>query len=104
MHVPEGEFLPPGAVVSVNYRLKNSENLLLVPHGAVSVDATSNNAFLYTFDSETHKVSKKTAKIVDIQPIGYLISTELEPGERYVSAGAAFIHDGQPVRIFGEKD
>lgn len=102
IQVPEGNFLPPGLVVAVNYRLKNSENVLFVPHGAVYVEATSNSAFLYSFDAESNTVSKKPVQIVDIQTSGYIINAELEPGERYVAAGAAFISDGQQVRILGE--
>lgn len=102
IQVPEGNFLPPGIVVAVNYRLKNSENVLLVPHGAVYVEATSNSAFLYSFNGESNTVSKKPVQIIDIQPTGYIINAELKLGERYVAAGAAFISDGQQVRVLGE--
>jgi RND family efflux transporter MFP subunit len=100
--IPEGDFLPPGIVVAVNYRLKNSENVLVVPHGAVYVEATSNSAFLYSFNGESNTVNKRPVKIIDIQPTGYFIKAELKPGERYVAAGAAFISDGQQVRVVEE--
>ncbi len=102
IQVPEDYFLPPGIVVSVNYRLKNNENLLLVPHGAVYIEATSNNAFLYSFNDESSTVSKKSIEIIYIQPTGYLINSKLRTGERYVAAGAAFISNGQQVRVVGE--
>lgn len=102
IQVPEGSSLPPGIVVAVNYRLKKSENLLLVPHGAVYIEAESNSAFLYSFNNDSNTVRKKPVRIVDIQPTGYLINAELKPGEHYVAAGAAFISDGQQVRVLGE--
>jgi hypothetical protein len=74
----------------------------LVPHGAVYVEATSNSAFLYSFNGESNTVSKKPVQIIDIQPTGYIINSELKLGERYVAAGAAFISDGQQVRVLGE--
>ena len=57
---------------------------------------------LYSFNGESNTVSKKPVQIVDIQPSGYIINAELELGERYVAAGAAFISDGQQVRVLGE--
>lgn len=104
LQVPDDHFLPPGVVVAVNYRLKNSENFMLVPHGAIYVEATSNSSFVYSYDSEAQTVGKRPVQIVDIQPTGYWISSDLKPGERYVGAGAAFVSEGQHVRVLGEKN
>ncbi|WP_027672443.1 efflux RND transporter periplasmic adaptor subunit [Rheinheimera baltica] len=103
LHLPDNQFLPPGVVVSVNYRLQNRENLILVPHGSVSGEATNESTFVYSYDSEAQIVSRRPVQIVDIQPSGYWISSDLRLGERYVAAGAAFISDGQHVRVSEEK-
>lgn len=103
LHVPDDHFLPPGVVVEINYLLKNKDNFLLIPHGSVYVEAMSNNAFIYVYDSEASRVSKRPIQIVDTQATGYWVRSTLKPGERYVAAGAAFISEGQLVRILGEK-
>lgn len=103
LHVSDNYFLPPGVVVEVNYLLKNRESFLLVPHGSVYVEATKNDAFIYLYDSEARQVSKRPVQIVDNQPTGYWVRSTLNPGDRYVAAGAAFITEGQFVRVLEEK-
>lgn len=100
--VPDEAFLPTGIVVTVNYRQKLNENVIVVPHGSVYVEATTNRAFLYSFNDETSTVHKKLVHIVDILPTGYAIKAELTPGDKYVAAGAAFISDEQKVRVVEE--
>jgi RND family efflux transporter MFP subunit len=103
LHLPDNQFLPPGVVVAVNYRLQNKEDLILVPHGSVSGEANSESTFVYLYDSEAQVVRRIPVQIVDIQPTGYWISSDLKLGERYVAAGAAFISDGLQVRVSEEK-
>lgn len=103
LQIPDDHFLPPGVVVEVNYLLKNRESFLLVPHGSIYVEATNNSAFIYLYDSESRRVSKRPVQIVDNQATGYWVRSTLKPGDRYVAAGAAFISEGQLVRVVGEK-
>lgn len=103
LQIPDDHFLPPGVVVEVNYLLKNRESFLLVPHGSIYVEATNNSAFIYLYDSESRRVSKRPVQIVDNQATGYWVRSTLKPGDRYVAAGAAFISEGQLVRVVEEK-
>jgi len=94
--------LRPGVVVEVNYRQRHNANATFIPHGALVVQPNGRHASIFTYSNDTGILSEKVVEIVDIQSDGYWIRGELRPGELYVASGAAFVSDGQAVRVAGD--
>lgn len=90
--------LAAGLVVEVNYLIPNTEEAILVPHGAVVIEPAGGKSFIYQYSDDTGIVSKTAVRIVDTQALGYWIKHDLAEGDLFVSAGAAFINEGQRVR------
>ncbi|CAB0150850.1 MULTISPECIES: efflux RND transporter periplasmic adaptor subunit [Gammaproteobacteria] len=88
----------PGLVVSVSYRMPDGEGAIFVPHSAVVAEPTDGNPFVYQYNEKTGRVSKAGIRIVNAEEGGYWIKSDLQKGDSYVAAGAAFISEGQKVR------
>ena len=74
-----------------------AENALLVPALAL-LDARADQGIVYVVDAEgiARRRPVRTAGVIQT---GVLIIEGLNSGERVVSAGAAYVRDGEPVRI-----
>lgn len=99
---PAQNLLPTGAVVEVVFRNESHQGAISVPHGAVFTDPSTRESFIFVHDQQTDTVHQRPAHVVDMQPSRYWIQSELEPGAQYVSAGAAFLRDGQKVTVAEE--
>lgn len=96
--------LRSGMVAAVEIAAANAstptETALLAP--ALSLlDARADQGVVFVVDSEgvAHRRSVRTAGVTQA---GVLVIEGLAPGERVISAGAAYVRDGQSVRIAGE--
>ncbi|PVB63424.1 efflux RND transporter periplasmic adaptor subunit [Labrenzia sp. 011] len=95
------EQLSPGMTASVFVRfspkgLKLGEQLL-VPSDAVAVDGDG-NAFVWKLDEATGVVSKQPVEIGTVMGDYIPVSSGLKKGDEIVSAGVAYLSDGQVVR------
>ncbi|MES0808410.1 efflux RND transporter periplasmic adaptor subunit [Roseibium sp. SCPC15] len=95
------EQLNPGMTASVFVKLQPDGLELgeqfLVPSSAVAVDGDG-NAFVWKFAEETGAVSKNPVEIGTIMGDFIPVREGLQPGEEIVSAGVAYLSDGQIVR------
>jgi len=94
-HAP---LLAAGLVVQVNYLIPNTEEAILVPHGALLIEPAGGKSFIYQYNEDTGLVSKSAVRIIDAVEQGYWIKHDLAQGDLFVAAGASFITDGQRVK------
>lgn len=86
------------AVAAISARAPSTaENALLVPSLAL-LDARADQGVVFIVDAEgvARRRSVRTAGVIQS---GVLVVEGLNAGERVVSAGAAYVRDGEPVRI-----
>jgi len=74
-----------------------AENALLVPSLAL-LDARADQGVVFVVDAEG-VARRRSVRTAGVTQNGVLIVEGLSPGERVVSAGAAYVRDGEPVRI-----
>lgn len=75
----------------------NNTQHLTVPLGAV-LEGEHHRAKVYVIDSKNH-AQLKTIEIGEIQEDRVVVMAGLQPGERVVSEGAAWLNPSMPVRI-----
>lgn len=95
------EQLFPGMTASVIIKVlpKGLElgEQLLVPTGAVAVDGDG-KAFVFRFAEDTGQVAKQPVEIGTVSGNYIPVRSGLEPNDQIVSAGVAYLSDGQTVR------
>ncbi|WP_298814306.1 efflux RND transporter periplasmic adaptor subunit [uncultured Roseibium sp.] len=82
------KFLPQGLELGEQF---------LVPTGAVAVDGDG-NSFVWKFDDGTEAVSKQMIEVGTVMGDFMPVSQGLAAGDEIVSAGVAYLSDGQVVR------
>ncbi len=82
------KFLPEGLELGEQF---------LVPSGAVAVDGDG-KTFVWKFDDSTDTVSKQPVEVGTVMGDYLPVRDGLEPGDEIVSAGVAYLSDGQVVR------
>lgn len=75
----------------------NAENAMLVPALAL-LDSRADQGVVFVVDEEG-VARRRRVRTAGITQSGVLIVEGLVPGERVISAGAAYVRDGAPVRI-----
>jgi RND family efflux transporter MFP subunit len=100
VEVSRAEGLRSGMVAAVEIAAApsaNTENAMLTPTLSL-LDARADQGVVYVVDAQSvaHRRRVRTAGITQE---GVLVIEGLAPGERIVSAGAAYVRDGEPVRI-----
>ena len=86
------------SVVEIAARVASSaENALLVPSLSL-LDARADQGVVFVIDAEG-VARRRAVRTAGVTQSGVLIVDGLEPGERVVSAGAAYVRDGEPVRV-----
>jgi RND family efflux transporter MFP subunit len=96
---PTNKKLISGFVAKVNILPSTSNNSLVLPITAV-VEADAQNAFVYIFDANTGKVSKKPVKIGKIYDDTVELISGVNRGEKVVTRGSGFVADGEKVKLF----
>lgn len=91
----------PGMAAKVFYyeELGPLERFMEVPFDAVSEDSSGH--FVYVFDGTVNGegVARKRRVIIgEVNPSGIEVISGLEPGEKYIIAGARFLRDGRIVK------
>jgi len=74
-----------------------TENAIIVPALAL-LDARADQGTVFVIDAEG-VARRRSVRTAGVTQNGVLIVEGLNPGERVVSAGAAYVRDGEPVRI-----
>ncbi len=74
-----------------------SAQAILVPTMSL-IDARADQAVVLVVDGE-NIARRRSVQTGGVRDDGVLVIGGLAPGERVVSSGAAFVHDGEPVRI-----
>ncbi len=100
IEVPDVSGLRSGmvAILEIASRAPSiSENALLVPSLSL-LDARADQGIVFVIDAEG-VARRRSVRTAGVTQNGVLIVEGLEPGERVVSAGAAYVRDGEPVRI-----
>lgn len=95
---PEG--LRSGMVAEVEIAAAAAENVsaaLLVPPLAL-LDARADQGVVFVVDAE-NIARRRAVRTAGISPAGVLVVEGLTAGERVISAGAAYVRDGETVRI-----
>ncbi|GAA0771671.1 efflux RND transporter periplasmic adaptor subunit [Roseibium denhamense] len=97
----EAEQLFPGMTASVVVKflpegLELGEQLL-VPSSAIAVDGDG-NSFVWTFDEASGEVTKQIVEVGTVMGDFMPVRAGLEKGDEIVSAGVAYLSDGQAVR------
>ncbi|MTH97228.1 efflux RND transporter periplasmic adaptor subunit [Roseibium sp. RKSG952] len=91
----------PGMTAAVVVKVKPDGlplgDAVMVPTSAVSVDADK-NAFVWKFDDASGEVAKKPVQIGTVSGEYLPVTSGLEIGDEIVSAGVAYLSDGQTVR------
>jgi RND family efflux transporter MFP subunit len=100
IEVARAEGLRSGMVASVEIAAAASptvENAMLVPTLSL-LDARADQGVVFVIDAQgvAHRRQVRTGGVTQE---GVLVVEGLAAGERVVSAGAAYVRDGQPVRI-----
>jgi RND family efflux transporter MFP subunit len=95
------EQLSPGMTASVTVKflpegLELGEQFL-VPSSAIAVDSDG-KSYVWKFDSDSGAVSKHPVEIGTVMGNFIPVSAGLEKGDEIVSAGVAYLSDGQVVR------
>ncbi|MEP4766675.1 MAG: efflux RND transporter periplasmic adaptor subunit [Roseibium sp.] len=95
------EELSPGMTASVAVKFLPEglelEDLVLIPSNAVAVDGDG-KSYVWQFDDSTGAVSKAPVEIGNIMGEFIPIRSGLEIGDEIVSAGVAYLSEGQIVR------
>jgi RND family efflux transporter MFP subunit len=95
---PEG--LRSGMVAAVEIAAAagaNVETALVVPTLSL-LDARADQGVVFVVDAEGI-ARRRPVRTAGVTQAGVLVVEGLAPGERVVSAGAAYVRDGEPVRI-----
>ncbi len=100
VEVPDTSRLRSGMVAAVEIAARTpstAENALLVPSLSL-LDARADQGVVFVIDAEG-VARRRAVRTAGITQSGVLVVEGLEPGERVVSAGAAYVRDGEPVRV-----
>ncbi|HRP09527.1 MAG TPA: efflux RND transporter periplasmic adaptor subunit [Terricaulis sp.] len=92
--------LRSGMVAEVEIEAAAAANVsaaLLVPPLAL-LDARADQGVVFVVDAESI-ARRRAVRTAGISQAGVLVLEGLAPGERVISAGAAYVRDGEPVRI-----
>lgn len=100
MAAPQDCIVRPGmtATVRIGLGAPGAETLVTLPLAAALRDADG-NCHVWVVDPATDQVRKRAVTVGELGSRGLEIRSGLMPGERVVSAGASFLHDGQQVRL-----
>ncbi len=100
MAAPQECIVRPGmtATVRIDLGAPGAETLVTLPLAATLRDADG-SCHVWVVDPATRQVRKRAVTVGELGSRGLEIRSGLMPGERVVSAGASFLHDGQQVRL-----
>lgn len=76
----------------------------LLPISALASGATPETGFVFRVDEETMTVNQVPVSDVEIRGDMVAIGTNIEPGDRIVTAGVSFLSDGQPVQLWNPSE
>jgi hypothetical protein len=62
------------------------------------LDARADQGVVFVVDSE-NIARRRAVRTAGVTQAGVLVVEGLEPGDRVISVGAAYVRDGAPVRI-----
>jgi len=95
-----GEGVRSGMVAEVEIAAAGAENAssaLVVPTLAL-LDARADQGIVFVVDAE-NVARRRTVRTAGVTQNGVLIVEGLAPGERVIAAGAAYVRDGERVRV-----
>lgn len=93
-----GHRLKAGFVAGLALYPAATAPVTLVPVAAL-VEAEGETGVVYTLDATGRRVAHRTVRIAALLGDSLSIHAGLEAGERVVTDGAAYLHDGDPVRV-----
>jgi RND family efflux transporter MFP subunit len=103
MEQPEGFEILPGMAGSATGRPELPDNLatkgILVPVTAVFSAGESSDNFVWVIDEKSRTVSRRPVKVDELSDMGVPVTSGLKPGERIVTAGVSYLHEGQEVKL-----
>lgn len=100
VEVTNAEGLRSGMVAAVEIAAvagEGAENALLVPTLSL-LDARADQGVVYVVDAQG-VARRRPVRTAGVTQDGVLVIEGLAAGERVVSAGAAYVRDGEPVRV-----
>ncbi len=100
MTPPEDATILPGMTASVEVQIsRDSEQAggLVVPTSAIAADADK-RSYVWLLDTDSSTVSRRPVSVGRINGEYALVTSGIEPGDKIVTAGVAFLYDGQSVR------
>jgi len=103
IEITNAEGLRSGMVAAVEIAAAASpstENAMIVPALAL-LDARADQGVVFVVDAEG-VARRRPVRTAGVTQAGVLIVEGLAPGERVISAGAAYVRDGELVRIAAE--
>lgn len=101
LDIPDGLVVEPGMAATLHVSLKNpteKQNGFILPAGAVFADPQGHSC-VWRVDAENMKVVRTPVTTGRLNDDSIHILTGLDAGDRVVTAGARFLHDGQQIRI-----
>lgn len=100
------EAIRPGMAANVTFSIGSSETVeqLISPVKAIGNDADGDFAFVLTEnnDAGNYKVSKRSVRIGDLTPKGFIVLDGLQKGELVATAGIKSLLDGMEVTLLEE--
>jgi RND family efflux transporter MFP subunit len=102
---PQGARFVRGLVAKVELDVADSGDAdarALVPVTAL-VEANGHDATVYVLDSEAAVARRKKIAVGPIVGDRVVVRDGLDTGERVITDGAAWLRDGQPVAVIGER-
>ncbi|MEZ5996467.1 MAG: efflux RND transporter periplasmic adaptor subunit [Hyphomonadaceae bacterium] len=105
VEVGSGEGLRSGMVAEVEVaagQADSAQEALLVPTLAL-LDARADQGVVYVVD-ERGVARRRAVRTAGVSQAGVMVIEGLQAGERIVSAGAAYVRDGEAVRVRSDAD
>ena len=101
---PDGARFARGLVAKVSLAISEATGAAprtVVPVTAI-VEANGTSATLYVLDAQKSVARRREVTVGPIVGDRVVIAAGLEPGDRVISDGAAWLADGAPVRVVGQ--
>jgi RND family efflux transporter MFP subunit len=104
MPMPDDATILPGMTAAVDVSLgdPDSDQSFLVPVDAVFA-GPENNSFVWVIDPDQLTVHKTEVELGDMAGDSVVVNGGLEKGDRVVTAGVGFLHDGQKIRLMSDE-
>ena len=103
MDRPQAWNILPGmsATIHVEFRDPTTDQRTFVPADAI-VTAPDQSLFVWVYDAETQRVSKRSVQVGPPESSGVPILNGLVGGEQIVTTGSSQLQEGMKIRPFGQ--